>query len=42
MASTIEKKEHSQVVISLQANKEEWNGALKKSSVFGYFSMISL
>lgn len=31
MASTIEKKEHSQVVISLQANKEEWNGALKKS-----------
>lgn len=31
MASTIEKKEHSQVVISLEANKEEWNGALKKS-----------
>ena len=31
MASTIEKKEHSQVVISLQANKEEWDGALKKS-----------
>ena len=31
MASTIEKKEQSQVVISLQANKEEWNGALKKS-----------
>ena len=31
MASTIEKKEHSQVVISLEANKEEWNEALKKS-----------
>ncbi|MCR4557272.1 MAG: trigger factor [Saccharofermentans sp.] len=31
MASTIEKKEHSQVVISLEANKEEWNAALKKS-----------
>ncbi|MBR2549759.1 MAG: trigger factor [Clostridiales bacterium] len=31
MASTIEKKEHSQVVISLEASKEEWNGALKKS-----------
>ena len=31
MASTIEKKEHSQVVISLAANKEEWNAALKKS-----------
>jgi trigger factor len=31
MASTIEKKEHSQVVINLEASKEEWNGALKKS-----------
>jgi len=31
MASTIEKKEHSQVVISFEANKEEWNEALKKS-----------
>ena len=31
MASTIEKKEHSQVVISLEANKEEWAEALKKS-----------
>jgi len=31
MASTIEKKEHSQVVITLEANKEEWSGALKKS-----------
>ncbi|MCR5327472.1 MAG: trigger factor [Saccharofermentans sp.] len=31
MASTIEKKEHSQVVISLEANKEEWGEALKKS-----------
>ena len=31
MASTIEKKEHSQVVITLEANKEEWNEALKKS-----------
>jgi trigger factor len=31
MASTIEKKEHSQVVISLEASKEEWNEALKKS-----------
>ena len=31
MASTIEKKEHSQVVISLESSKEEWNGALKKS-----------
>ena len=31
MASTIEKKEHSQVVISLEANKEEWNEALKKA-----------
>ena len=31
MASTIEKKGHSQVVISLEANKEEWNAALKKS-----------
>ncbi len=31
MASTIEKKEHSQVVISLESSKEEWNGALKKA-----------
>ncbi len=31
MASTIEKKEHSQVVINLEASKEEWNVALKKS-----------
>ena len=31
MSSTIEKKEHSQVVINLEASKEEWNGALKKS-----------
>ena len=31
MASTIEKKEHSQVVISLEAGKEEWNEALKKA-----------
>ena len=31
MASTIEKKEHSQVVISLQSSKEEWNEALKKA-----------
>ncbi len=31
MASTIEKKEHSQVVISLEANKEEWGEALKKA-----------
>ena len=31
MASTIEKKEHSQVVISLEANKEEWSAALKKA-----------
>ncbi len=31
MPSTIEKKEHSQVVISLEANKEEWAEALKKS-----------
>ncbi|WP_034442198.1 trigger factor [Butyrivibrio sp. AE2032] len=31
MASTIEKKEHSQVVISFEASKEEWNEALKKS-----------
>ena len=30
MASTIEKKEHSQVVISLEANKEEWNAALNQ------------
>ncbi len=31
MASTIEKKEHSQVVISLESSKEEWNEALKKA-----------
>ena len=31
MASTIEKKEHSQVVISLEAGKEEWSEALKKA-----------
>ncbi len=31
MASTIEKKEHSQVVISLEATKEEFNAALKSS-----------
>ena len=31
MASTIEKKEHSQVVINLEASKDEWNEALKKS-----------
>ena len=30
MASTIEKKEHSQVVISLEASKEEWNEALRR------------
>ena len=31
MASTIEKKEHSQVVITFDASKEAWNEALKKS-----------
>ena len=31
MASTIEKKEHSQVVISLESTKEEWDKALKAS-----------
>ena len=31
MASTIEKKEHSQVVTSLESSKEEWNEALKKA-----------
>ncbi len=31
MASTIEKKEHSLVVISLEAGKEEWSEALKKA-----------
>ncbi len=31
MASTIEKKEHSQVVISLEASKEEFDAALKVS-----------
>ena len=31
MASTIEKKEHSQVVISLEAGIEEWKAALKQA-----------
>ncbi|MCR4702138.1 MAG: trigger factor [Saccharofermentans sp.] len=31
MASTIEKKEHSQVVITFDASKEAWSEALKKS-----------
>ncbi len=31
MASTIEKKEHSQVVISLEAGLEEWKAALKQA-----------
>ena len=31
MASTIEKKEHSQVVISLEAGMDEWKAALKQA-----------
>lgn len=31
MASTIEKKEHSEVVISLEAGMEEWKAALKQA-----------